>query len=342
MYGIYCSYGFRDSTDAALSLADHLSNSQVSDLSWFSKDHPIVGVDATWDGNIQHAKTVDCLNWISKQTHIVWFEVDAEKVKKARRLKKRNTLALLWSTIKHADIEHLSLYDNIVVPDRHVQVWLERFNAGLPIVVVPWASLAEVIRRPRLSSHCRVLMNLRANTAKLCGPLLLHAMQAVVDSTKHIDLTVVCSQSWDPSTDKAMGELQRNRPNVQHAYRPSRQARRLLAQQHEWQFWPSVIDSTGIIGLESLASGTPLIGFDVPMVSTVVRPKKSGWLVPCEIKDNSMGVPAAIPSVNHILREFKEITSSKDLLDDLRGMPWEDLDQRRLKFQDGWNAAVGL
>ncbi len=342
MYGIYCSYGFRDSTDAALSLADHLANSQVSDLSWFSNSQPVFGVDALWDGAVDHAKTVDCNRWIRDQTHIVWFEVDAEKVKKARRLSKRNTLVVLWASLKHADLEYLPLYDNIVVPDRQVQLWLERFNPSLPIVVVPWASLTEVLRRPKMSSQCRVVMNLRASTAKLCGPLLLYSMQAVVDSTKHMHLTVVCSQSWDPATDKAMGELQRNRPNVNHVYRPSRQARRLLAEQHEWQFWPSVVDSTGVIGLESLAAGTPLIGFDVPMVSTVVRPKKSGWLVPCEIKDNTMGVPTAVPSVNHILREFKEITSSRDLLDDLRGMPWDDLDQRRLKFQDGWNAAIGL
>lgn len=343
MYGIYSSYSYRDGTDAAITLADFLGTKQVPRVNWLSPTPPTAGLDGYWDGVVLNEERNNFKDWVRQRKQIVWFHVDKERLEIARAAKCRNILAVMWHNLRKVDFKTLFQYDLIVVPGTTEQKWLEKAVPGINTMVVPWSTMLEIRRRGRQSSRTRVMVHIRNFTAKTCGALLLHSLNAAMDGNSNLDLTIVHGRNFDAVGDKFLADMLSKRSDrVKELVRPSRQQRLAVTEQHDWTFWTAIAESAGVIGMESLACGTPVIGFDVPPVSTIVRPTKTGWLIPCDIRDSETGAPIAVPSVKDIIDEFREVCVSRDLLDDLRGQPWDGLESIHRRFQDGWSEILRL
>ena len=56
----------------------------------------------------------------------------------------------------------------------------------------------------------------------------------------------------------------------------------LLYGAHDLVLWPAEIEGFGLVGIESLYMGTPVIAYDMPPMSDIIIDGVNGMLVPCD------------------------------------------------------------
>src|SRR4029077_3068891 len=123
-------------------------------------------------------------------------------------------------------------------------------------------------------------------------PKFVPVMENVLQKCPNTWLTIAYSSLLPATGVKELRNLAHSAEGrVELVRNTSWEKHMLLYGRHDLTVWPSLIESTGMVGLCSLAMGTPVIAFDHPAIGEIIRNGKNGELVPCELKSNWLGVP---------------------------------------------------
>jgi glycosyltransferase involved in cell wall biosynthesis len=113
--------------------------------------------------------------------------------------------------------------------------------------------------------------------------------------------------------------------------------RLLLFSKSDITVWAPKFESFGIIGLNSICMGTPVLSWDIKPQNEYLQPWKNAVLVPCVTRDNWLGVPQV---ENGCYSDFGDCLISllrdRELLAKIKSSVLTGMDSRRKQFMAGW------
>jgi glycosyltransferase involved in cell wall biosynthesis len=108
-----------------------------------------------------------------------------------------------------------------------------------------------------------------------------------------------------------------------------------LFHSHDWTFIPAIRADFGIIAARSLSCGAPVIVHDIPPFSGMIRNRREGILIPCEVTMNRLGAPTAVFNPFAVVEILGQIMDRDGLVEELRSRDWE-LEKRKKVFDNCW------
>ena len=342
--GIHAPYSRQEATHLGLTLAS-LAERLVYDVDWLSSQAHETQLHPAWDGRVLSGRKRSFTQWARKHRcgHLIWFDVQPEKLELARKRGCSNTLVLLWHRLEDQHVPYLSLFDRIVCPSFSVaQAFQKRFKPlGLQNVrYLPWDTGTERRMGPQQSDETSVFLPLDGYTADKAGSLILHNAELLLASRSDITITVGHGKNWSREAMDALRRLQAARPQRVFTLKRRNWLEWTEAQSaHHWTLLPTLRCNTGYQVLDSLCLGVPVMAFDLPPISDSLH-SSHGVLMPCNLTSNWLGATTAVFSPRVLLSTLEE-SLNPDVRRKLLHGDWSQLDERRRQFNLFWDATWG-
>jgi glycosyltransferase involved in cell wall biosynthesis len=77
--------------------------------------------------------------------------------------------------------------------------------------------------------------------------------------------------------------------------------------------WPAEIEGFGLVGIESIYMGTPVVAYDIPPMSNIITNGVNGMLVPCDDGGSKGGVMYAEPNPSEFIKVATDAINEKIL-----------------------------
>lgn len=338
-------FGFNDGTDRAIALATKLCSLQSVSVAIYSQSPPAKGFADGWLSKVSFPDIETHAKWCERQSAVVWSFFDPNTTPKVIEgdKKRPHHFALDWFDISKPKLGKLKRFANIVAPERNVHRWFNDRLARLDIPVIPWTSDSVAARKRYGQEDYRMIYVPFSGQSSDPIDCVCHSLDVALHKYKDLRIVLSSYRSVEKAHRKAIQRLMRQHSTrVKYIHRPSRMERNSIIRMADWVLWPSVAESSGYLGSEALACGTPVIGFDVPLVSNVIKSRCNGYLLECDIAETSMHVPVAIPSMHHLIEGLDYVLASRMLLDDVYNQEWPETMQRDTSFLNSWSHVLGV
>ncbi len=344
--GIHAPYSRQEATHLGLTLAT-LARSLGYDVSWLSSQAHETNLHPVWDGQVQSGKQRCFKTWCRKHRcgHVLWFDVQPEKLLLAKKQGCQNTLILLWHRLREEDIAQLALFDMIVCPTisvaQAVQLRLSQRHNCQNVRCVPWDTGAEARSGRPSHDETNLFVPLDSRTAMHSGPLILHNLELLLSRRLDVTVTVGYGKTWDRPAYDALQRLQAARPQrVRSLKRRNWVEWREAQSLHHWTLLPNLLCNTGYLALDSLYCGVPVLTFDAAPFADCVQDDRNGVLIPCNLKDNWLGAPTAVFNAR-VLLDYMDQTLTETVRRRLIAKDWNELGDRRRQFIGFWESVWG-
>lgn len=341
--GIYSRYQSHEASYAALQLADW-AVARGHDVSIFSDDKPQTRLHPTWDRVVQHAGPRGYTAWLENLDAVLWTHCPiAEQVTCANRRGLRTIVMPFWHELRSDDRKALRQAQFVVVPSRAAadlvgarwqlkRCWAALWDPGLPF------TLKNDMQHPERIKLLLPLFDHYPRVIDAACPKLLQRLMEYIDC---VDLTV----PFTPAQLSAAGLRQlkafsRSFPGrVTLLKSVPLQRRPLLYAQHDLTIWPTLAENIGLVGLTSIAMGTPVLAFNYPPLSEFLSVKNS-VLVPCSGQPESLGRPRIAPDFAAFEQAASQLLHDRQYLGKLQQTVHHNLENRRNIFNDVWMRAL--
>lgn len=287
--GFDIQYKPRDVVYAALRLSDSLK-SMGYETTLFSKVKRNHTYGCEWDSMVVTPYETDYEHWLASITHIIW-PAPPNKDTVAKAGKNVVTIALApWDCLPSYTKKSFKLCAHTVATCRENYDILKSDFGLTNVVLAEWDSPIPSTRKAKgvlEGSRPKVLVPVHSSQGLRCD---LDALFEVVIRLGHecpdADITLSYSPKCVPwhITNEIRKFLHRNAGNpriksVQDS--PSCVGSLLLYGESDIVIWPAEIEGFGLVGIESLYMGTPVIAYDIPPISGIITNGVNGALVPC-------------------------------------------------------------
>lgn len=295
--GICTRYGRHEAAFAALRLADVAAAAGL-DVSIYTMTPEFVSLGSRWDHRVIRASHVKFTDWVSRQSHVLWTTTPhLEQMEWVRDQGKRTIALVSWHEVTTFDIMVLAEMQHLICPTRACFDLL-RHSEFHNLVCMPWdAGLPLHIKhRNHDPRKPKLLLPLWDGNARRTEMTVMHVMQRVMQRHPDATLTIAYNSSSICSAGKRkLCELRHLHPDrVQCIKSPHPRDRPLLFQAHDLTIWPTHYESLGLVGLQSIEMGTPVIAFNFQPINEILAPSNS-ISVSCAEITNDIGVPKAVP-----------------------------------------------
>lgn len=284
--GFDVQYKPHDAVYAALRLSDSLRGLgyETTLFSTMKRQH-VYGCD--WDSMVVTPDVLSYTKWLKGITHIIW---PVPPTKEAVQLVGKNivTIALAsWDCLPNYTKRSFKMCAHTVAPCSHVAKLLQKEYGLSNALNVGWDSPLPFTRKSPGSVNIKnpkVLVPLHASQSLRCDlDSLFDILQGVSTNCPHASLTVSYSpkcMSW--SVLKELRHFLGKHKQITSAIDASTCVSSLLLYgSHDLVLWPAEIEGFGLVGIESLYMGTPVIAYDIPPMSDIITDGVNGMLVPC-------------------------------------------------------------
>jgi glycosyltransferase involved in cell wall biosynthesis len=112
----------------------------------------------------------------------------------------------------------------------------------------------------------------------------------------------------------------------------------LLSGSHDIVLWPAEIEGFGLVGVESIYMGTPIIAYDVPPMSDIVIDGINGVLVPCKHGGAANNIVFAEPNAYNFIDKSVDAINNK--LVELNKHTKTGKKSKRSKFNSAWKKII--
>lgn len=338
--GIYVGWNCQEAAYMAGQLADRaaLLGHAVSILSSQPLQTPVY---ERWDHEVE-APGRDFKAWAKAQRTIVWFEICPEKLRLARAAGCRNVLVLLWHRISPAEVPLLAEFANVVCPSKscvehavrsypHARYTLTEWDPGTPYATPV----------PHDEPH-KVFVPLDGQSARRYGPMILHAIRIVMARSPGLNFTLGRAGHWSRATVQAAGEAMRETPKRVVTFR-RRGWQEWVGElaKHDWLFNPVLQDNACLTTTAAAYLRIPIVAFDVPPATDLLRDGKNAMLVRCELQETAWGVPTAVPTPKPLVDVLDNVLGNRPLGKALVGAYMSRrLERRRMAFNEFWETEL--
>ncbi len=312
--GICTRYCFHEATYAAIRIAN-LAIEQGHEASILTMtDHP-PKVDPAWDKKVHNHCRVNFTDWAEWCDGVLWTAVpNMDQLEWVNKQRKRTLVFVLWHELATEDRAALAGANLVLAPSANAALFLRGHWSLRNVAVTPWDSGHPLFKKPRdyVPRHPRILMPLYDGVARRMEMTALDVAARAIHCNPAASLTFMYNSSTlaSPGT-RRIKEIRRmfpGRVTVLKGVAPT--DRPFVFSQHDITFWPTEWESTCMVGLLSVAMGTPVLTFQYPPINEFFRDDVNGVLVETSKSQNAIGLPRATPSyalmdemLHHLLRD---------------------------------------
>lgn len=311
--GIYTRYYRHDAAYLALRIAEWAF--QVGwDVSLFTDCGRAHQLHPSFDRAVHRDGPRGFTDWAEGRDVIVWTHCPVlEQVSWTKRHEKRAVLIPLAHELDSKDRRVLKAASAVGCTSRNLAMALKNylqvstttpllFDPGLPLTLKPTG----------LAPALRLLLPLFEQRPDEVDEDLLHRLILLHDRRDDFTLTVACSSSkLHAGFGRTLRQAVEVYPRIQRCRQLSLKDRPFLFATHDLTLWPTRAENTGLIGLTSLAMGTPVIAFNGPPLQEFLT-SRNAVLIPCTTMTSALGVP----TIKGLPAKFEEYLTS--ILDDRR------------------------
>lgn len=336
--GFQAPYAQEEATWLCLRLAQ-LAESRGLAWSWFPSHKPVEAVHPAWDARIFAAPRCSFPAWLDRVSHVLWCDVQLEKLAYAKSRGKHNTLLALWHQLKEVDFDAFSLFDRIVCPHAGVQALLAE-RGDWETDCCPWdAGLPARPSRPLVTDdRVRCYFPLDTYDARHHAAVFFHAWEWLLDDYPEVRLTVSAWRHWSRGAWEALWLLRKRHPTrVLVLKKPDLLTHWSQYDQHDWVFRPSLRVNTPHGAQEACSQRLPILVYDVPPATESVKHRENGWRIPCDVEKGRWGVPTGRPRVGPTHEALTQVAGNPKLLSSLQRYWPEDIELRG-RFEEFWLA----
>ena len=340
--GIYAPYTWDDATYMAGALFDLSVKVFGLATTFLSMGPPDKGVHFLWDDQIRNGARVGFKSWAEECAHVVWFGLNPAKLEQAVSVGCKNTLVVLPHRITPADFPALDRFDRVLCPTKALYEGLKARIAHPHLQYVAWDSTLPISEKEggRVAGKTRILLVLDSPTARAIGPLVLYTLRVVLDGNPDCTATILYGKNWPRHVLLALYELlDTHEQRVKAIKKPTHCQRLEEYRSTDWVFCPSVAENSGLVALEALACGAPVVSFAASPFDEILAPFHNACLAKCDVETSGTGVPHIKPNARELLDTLYDAVSNRSVLHMLRQRVWSELEERRRSFQAYWQRA---
>lgn len=301
-------------------------------------------VHRRWDHNVL-GRSTDFRMWAKECSHVVWFDVQRNKLLDTKEKDTKNILVPLWHRLRLSDLEVLPLYDHVVCPHARCEEALSEL-VDANYVTAAWDPGTPLVDNPQRYGGTRLLTVFDPFTTENLGHFMLHTLHTLLDAVPSLRLTLWHDKRWTTAAHKAYGDLmgahgQPGCSRICALRKPTDMQRAQAYATHDWVFYPAVKDNAALPLLEGLFAARPGIAFgSLPQVE-VIKQGYNGMIVPCEHQVSPLGAHEVLVNRHLLADELHKILADESLYNKLTETNWTELLTRRYQFQRTWKEIWG-
>lgn len=329
--GICTRYGGCEAAMLAIRVADWATEAgaDVSMISITSRPRQIGSV---WDQAVRSPRSGGFIRWSENLTHILWtHDPHPEQVEWVRDEGKVAMQIPLW--LEAPSPVTLSLMNYLLCPIGACHTAYGHLAAKS--MHVPWDSGTPWYRKPddyRITSP-RVLLPLWDGNSRRTERTALDVVGRALCRITDVQFTVAYTPSTvTAATRRRLESLRRAFPGRFFLAKANQLTQRhLLFAQHDLTLWPTHLESTCLVGLSSLAMGTPVVGFSFCPTNEILTDDNS-VAVPCRQEYLTFGDPQISPDYEALDAALWRVLQDRDYIRQLQTTVHSGLLSRRTMF----------
>lgn len=350
--GVVQQYRRHDAVYAAMRLSDFI-NRLGHDVFVYShgSTRRVPNLHPDWDGRVVSERAEGFDSFLSKCAVAIYAEAPPpDWVARGNRQGCKTVCLAPWDCLPPGSGEAFRIADAVVCPaEAMADMVRDHFNLD-NVRYVPWDCGLPVTRKAGedvSSERARVLFPLHCTLCQRTTSELvaLTAMQVVeacpwVDAT--VSITPKCMSAHclsnlhrvlGPPTKGGSVTVLEDHTGWSHTP--------LVYGRHDLVVHPGEIMGFGMPILESLCMGTPVVAYNTPPASELIKQAVNGILMPCELAFTERLVPFAKPDWDQLRRVVVNLLNARTGIADLRRNSRLNLQSRREKFVADWVNILG-
>lgn len=341
--GIYAPYTWDEATQMACILGD-LAKQLAYKVSYVSVQSHNTPIHFRWDHIVRNSRHLPSFKrWAHGCSHIVWFDVYKNRMQEAKQCGCRNIIVPLWHRLDIVKRSCLREFDTVMCPAESVFRLFDRQPTIRDCRLAQWDSGLRAAKRPAGLTdpdQIRLYISVDGATVRQLDSVLFSVLHLLIDTHYHLHVTIAHTKQWSrAAADQARALMKVAGGRVRLLRKPSHTERLEALNSHDWVFCPSLTPNSGVDALEALATGAPVIAFNVPPFNEFIRPGYNGALIKCETLTAAAGAVCGLPNSRQMYEALNSVLGNNDQLIRLQNMPWPDLETRSRAFQQVWRKA---
>lgn len=343
MLGICTPYRFAEATYAALHLAAAAKQLKIETSMLTIDQRAVRPLDHYWDrqrlvwGNplfTEWAERCHCVVMVIPPEHkrMLWLRQQGIRV----------VLVAAWHGLDPEDLLSMSNADCVLCPSSATYEMLRDRGLG-NCIRVPWDTMEPLYHKPTDYEITvpRLLLPVWDGNARRTELTSLDLLRVAMARNPTVQATVAYSSSTFAGRSAAkLRRLRREFRGRLSVARPKDLIERTtLFHNHDLTIWPTHAEDYGMIGLQSVLNGTPVLAFEFDPVNEVIN-SRNGVLVPCRTLRHPYGALQANPDYDAMDHTLFHMLRDLPYLRDLQQTVLLGADQRRKTFLDGLKIAL--
>ena len=299
--GFDVQYKPHDAVYAALRLADSFKIIGY-ETTLFSNKIPKHHYGCNWDSIVKTPKDMSYEEWLSDISHIIWpVPPSREVVQKVG--KSIVTIALApWDCLPGYIRSSFKICAHVVSPCLDNTNTLQKEVNIRDASTIQWDSPIPITKKEASDINLdapRILVPLHSSQGLRCDlDSLYEILIGIQAKLPNVVITISHSPKSMPwSCKKSLAKFITKHKSIKLVIDETTCTSSLiLYSKHDLVLWPAEIEGFGLVGIESLYMGTPVIAYDVPPISNIITDGVNGRLVPCNCGGSKGGVMYAEPN----------------------------------------------
>ena len=209
------------------------------------------------------------------------------------------------------------------------------------MIYMPWVLPAPRCQADPLRKGLTVHFPLYDSQPHRADQAVFKLMERVLQEFAEAKISVACGHRWSRSSRRILKRLKRDYSNRLITYGPPDQYERLqLFAKADLTVWLPRFESFALVGLSSLAMGTPVISWDVQPQAEYLQAWKNAVLVPCTTTNNWLGIPEVVGGYPQFEELLLSTLHDRALLAKLKSGTPNGLEIRRKNYDAAWQAVL--
>ena len=345
--GFDLQYKNHDVVYASMRLSESLE-AMGYDTSFYSRSNTKKIYGLEWDSCITSYKETAYEDWLKTITHIIW---PVPPTREAVQLVGKGivTISLApWDCLPSFAKKSLGLCAHVISPCEDNTSYLIRGAHLTNISTIKWDSHLPITKKLKGSVNLknpRVLVPLQSSQGLRCDlDSMFRIISGVRDKCSGAIITILHdpkeSMIWEVYKElrKFMNKQPLDGSISATACGKSPNSALIMYGNSDVVLWPAEIEGFGLVGIESLYMGTPVVAYDSPPASSIITHGVNGLLVPCNL--GGLGGLTVFAEAN--VKDFVEISASaiNHHLMKLNKKAGVGLTARRSKFNSSWRKVI--
>jgi len=337
--GLYGRYYQHETTQATIMLAETATNQGIP-VSMLARDVCRREVSGSWDNRVLSNKTHPYRHWVRTLNNVIWTSVPSlGEVQLAKQLGVRTSILINWETLVPEDEAVINHIDKVILPYRCVGKAIHKYWT-LPSkpIMMPWDVPVALTKQPEhFRRHVTAYFPLYDSQPERSDCAVFDMMEKALSEVPDSCVLIACGRKWSLASRKAVKRLRSlYGPRTVAVIRPNMLQRLLLFARADVTVWAPRFESFGIVGLNSICMGTPVLSWDVRPQNEFLKPWKNAMLVPCKTDKNWIGVPEVVGGYGDFGECLIALLRDKALLARMKSTVLTGMESRKQQFLAGW------